>query len=117
MAEYNSVMQERANLSNTTSYQHRELAETMMNIIASDIENISTKLITGEDHSLRNLVNGVLSNDNVNVHEFQTVGKKTIEGVQFSPWGSTLVYILVYGGSNLVYKVIQWHILVYSGSI
>lgn len=83
MAEYNSAVQELASLSYTTIDQHTELAEARMNRDALDLDKISTKLTSclsfAEDPSMRNVIHGVLANDNINIHEFLIVGEKIIE--------------------------------------
>lgn len=88
-AEYNNAMQELNDLSYTTSEQHKELTETRMKRDTSDLEKISTKLTScspfTDDPFLRNIVNGVVTNDKVNVHEFESVGRKIIENMTGQP--------------------------------
>ena len=88
-AEYNSAMQELNSLSYTTSEQHKDLTKPRMKRDTLDLEKISTKLTSSspfsEDPSLRNIVNGVVANDNVNVHEFESIGRNIIESVIGQP--------------------------------
>ena len=71
-AEYNVAMQEFTTLSYSTSEQHKELTESMMRRVLADLEKISSKLVGcspfSPDPSLRNIVNGVVAEEFVNVH-------------------------------------------------
>ena len=88
-AEYNGAMQELNSLSFTTSEQHKDSTEARMKRDTSDLEKINTKLTScspfSEDPSLRNIVNGVVANAIVNVHEFESVGRKIIENMIGQP--------------------------------
>ena len=79
-SEYNSAMQEFTNLSFTTSDQHKDLSEARIKRDTSDVSKINKKLATctpfSPDPSLRNVVNGVVASSGVNVHEYESVGKK-----------------------------------------
>jgi len=56
---------------------------------SSDLDKISAKLAScspfSEDSSLRNIINGVVANANVNVHEFESVGKQIIDKMMGEP--------------------------------
>ncbi len=79
-SEYNIAMQEFTNLSYTTSEQHKDLTEARMKRDAADVEKISSKLVGWSpflpDPSLRNIVTGVVPEEGVNVHEYESVGHK-----------------------------------------
>ena len=50
---------------------------------ASDLSKISTKLIScspfSSDPSLRNIINGLVAKEDVDVHEYESVGRNIIE--------------------------------------
>src|SRR6218665_2105706 len=75
---YNAAMQEFTNLSYCTSEQHKDLTDARMNMDL-DLEKINSKLMGcspfSPDPSLRNIVNGVVAQEFVNVHEFEEVGR------------------------------------------
>ncbi|KAJ8396734.1 hypothetical protein AAFF_G00015720 [Aldrovandia affinis] len=79
-SEYNNAMQEFNDLTYTTSEQHRESTEARMKRDYADLEKIKEKLSTckpfSPDPSLRNIVTGVVAKEDVNVHEFETVGNE-----------------------------------------
>lgn len=81
--ENNNVLQEFNNLTYMTSEQHQESSEARMKRDHS--EKIKEKLCIctpfSPDPSLRNIVNGVVANEEVNVHEFETVGNEIIEKI------------------------------------
>ena len=78
-AEYNVAMQEFTNLSYSTSEQHKELTKTKMRWDLVDLKKISSKLVGcspfSPDPSLRNIVNGVVGGEFVNVYEYEEVGR------------------------------------------
>ena len=79
-AEYNIAMQEFTDLSYATSEQHKDMTEARMKRDHSDLEKISTKRSPfSPDPSLRNVVNGVVAVQDVNVHEYDSVADKIIE--------------------------------------
>ena len=82
-SEYNNAMQEFNDLTYTTSEQHRESTEARMKRDHSDLEKIKEKLSTctpfSPDPSLRNIITGIVAKEDVNVHEFETVGSEIIE--------------------------------------
>ena len=82
-SEYNNAMQEFNELTYTTSEQHRESTEARMKRDHADLENMKEKLSTckpfSPDTSLRNIVTGVVAKEDVNVHEFETVGNEILE--------------------------------------
>ena len=81
-SEYNIAMQDFTNLSYTTSEQHKDATEGRMSRDTSDLLKIKSKLITStpfsQDPSLRNIINGVVATEDVNVHEAESVGRKII---------------------------------------
>ena len=76
-------MQEFNHLSYTTSEQHKESTEARINRDSSDLSKISSKLIActpfSQEPSLGNIVNGAVAKSDVNVHEFESVGRKIME--------------------------------------
>ena len=82
-SEYNIAMQEFTNLSYSTSEQHKDLTEARMKRDATDLEEISAKLVAwspfSPDSSLRNVVTGVVADEGVNVHEYKSVGCKIMQ--------------------------------------
>ena len=88
-AEYNIAMQEFANLSYTTSEQHKELTDTRKKRDISDLSKINTKLSGfspfSSDPSLRNIVNGVVAQEGVNVHEHDNVGRLIMQKMVGKP--------------------------------
>lgn len=81
-SEYNIAMQEFTNLSYTTSEQHKDLTEARMERDVADLQEISSKLALCSpflpDSSLRNIVTGVVAEEGVNVHEYDSIGCKII---------------------------------------
>ncbi|KAK4304743.1 hypothetical protein Pmani_023319 [Petrolisthes manimaculis] len=73
-------MQEFTNLSYTTSEQHKDLTEARMKRDNADVEEISSKLVVwspfSSDLSLRNIATGVVAEEGVNVHEYESIGHK-----------------------------------------
>ena len=88
-SEYNNAMQEFNDLTYTTSEQHRESTEARMKRDHSDLEKIKEKLSTctpfSPDPSLRNIVTGIVAKEDVNVHEFETVGSEIVEKMVGKP--------------------------------
>ena len=88
-SEYNNAMQESNDLTYTTSEQHRESTEARITRDHSDLEKIREKLSTctpfSPDPSLRNIVTGVVTKEDVNVHEFETVGSEIVEKMVGKP--------------------------------
>ena len=77
-SEYNVAMQEFTNLSCTTTEQHKESTEASKKRDAVDLEEINSKLEAwppfSPDPSLRNVVTGVVAEEAMNVHEYESVG-------------------------------------------
>ena len=72
-------MQEFTNQTYTTSEQHIDSTQARMKRDAADLEKITSKLATiwspfSPDSSLRNVVTGVVAEDGVNVHDYDSVG-------------------------------------------
>ncbi len=88
-SEYNNAMQEFNNLSYTTSEQHKELTEARISRDSSDLSKIKSKLVASTpfspDPSLRNIVNGVVATEDVNVHEAESIGRKFIDKMVGQP--------------------------------
>ena len=82
-AEYNIVMKEFTDLSYVTSEQHKDMTEARMKRDHDELEKVSTKLLQcspfSSDPSLRNVVNGVVAVQDVNVHEYDSVADKIIQ--------------------------------------
>ena len=78
-SEYNTAMQEFTNQTYTTSEQRKDSMEARMKRDAADLEKISSKLVIwspfSPDSSLRNVVTGVVAEDGVNVHDYDSVGR------------------------------------------
>ena len=75
---FNIAMQEFTNLSYTTTEQQKKSTEARKKRDAVDLEDINSKLEAwspfSPDPSLRNVVTGVVAEEVVNVHEFESVG-------------------------------------------
>lgn len=88
-AEYNMAMQEFANLSYSTSEQHKELTDARMKRDSNDLQKISDKLVGfspfAPDPSLRNIVTGVVAQDGINVHEYKGVGSTIMQKMVGQP--------------------------------
>lgn len=82
-SEYNYAMQEFTELAYTTSEQHKEGTQSRIKRDASDLLKLKTKLAScspfSQDATLRNIVNGVVADEDVNVHDFRSVGEKIID--------------------------------------
>lgn len=88
-SEYNKSMQEFNDLTYTNSEQHRESTEARLKRDHSDLEQIKEKLSTctpfSPDPSLRNIITGLVAKEDVNVHEFETIGSEMIENMVGKP--------------------------------
>ncbi|KAL2082773.1 hypothetical protein ACEWY4_022591 [Coilia grayii] len=75
-ADYNSAMQDFTNLSLFPSEQHKDLTEARMKRDLDDFKKIHSKPVAcspfSSDASLRNIVSGVVAQENVNVHEYDS---------------------------------------------
>ena len=84
-SEYNNAMQDFNNLSYTTSEQHKESMQSRIKRDYSDQAKMYSKFVAfspfSPDASLRNIINGVVAKDNVNVHNFELVGTMIIENM------------------------------------
>ena len=84
-AEYNKAMQKLNSLSYTTCEQHKDLSKARLKRDNMDLEKLKTKLTSyspfSEDPSLRNIITGVVANPNVNVVEFESVGRSITEAM------------------------------------
>jgi len=82
-SEYNNAMQDFNHLSYTTSEQHKESTDSRITRDASDLSKIMSKLDGytpfSSDPSLRNVVSGVVAAEDVNVHEYSSVGMRIID--------------------------------------
>ena len=82
-SEYNNAMQEFNHVSYTTSEQHKESTGSRISRDLFDLSKIRSKLDVNTpfspDPSLRNVVNGVVATEDVNVHLYESVGMKIIE--------------------------------------
>jgi len=88
-AQYYAAMQEFTNLSYCTSEQHKDLTQARMNRDLVDLEKINSKLMGcspfSPDPSLRNIVNGVVAQEFVNVHEYEEVGRVIMDNMIGKP--------------------------------
>ena len=79
-AKYQQAMQEMNNLRYSTSEQHKDLTKSRLERDKDDLKKIEDKLKScssfSENPSSRNIVNGVIANRDVAVHEFEFIGKK-----------------------------------------
>ena len=77
-SEYNVAMQEFTNLSYTTTEQHKDSTEARTKRDAVDLEEINSKLEAwspfSPDPSWRNVATGVVAEEAVNVHEYESAG-------------------------------------------
>ena len=82
-SEFNIAMQVFNDLTYTTSEQHKESTGARIERDRSDLTKISTKLNAfspfSSDPALRNILNGIVANEDINVHEYESVGNKIIE--------------------------------------
>jgi hypothetical protein len=80
---YNCAMQEFTKQTYTTSHQHKDLTESRMKRDAADMEKIGLKLaecsLFSSDPSLRNVANGFVADERVNVHHYESVGQSIIK--------------------------------------
>ena len=84
-SQYNHAMQEFNELSYTTSEHHKEATQARIQRDSSDLEKLKTSLAVyspfSQDPTLRNIVNGVVADGDVNVHEFESVGRNIIDKI------------------------------------
>ncbi len=70
-------------MSFTTSEQHKDVSPARIDRDSSDMVKLTAKLDTcspfAPDASLRNIITGVVANDDVNVHQLDAVGRQTLE--------------------------------------
>ena len=70
-------------LTYATSKHHKKATSSRIERDASDLSKISTKLNAfspySSDPTLRSITNGIVANENINVHEYEAVGNKTIK--------------------------------------
>lgn len=80
---YNEAMQEFMNRTYSTSEQHKESTKSRIKRDLNDLNKLQERLKTcspfTEDPSLRNIITGVVANDNVNVHHYQEVGNDILK--------------------------------------
>ena len=78
-SQYNHVMQKFNELSYTTSEQHKEATQARVRRDSSDLKKLKTSLAVyspfSQDPTLRYIVNGVVADGDVNIHEFESVGR------------------------------------------
>ena len=89
-SEYNVAMQEfTTNISYTTTEQHNESTEARKKRDAVDLEEINSKLETwspfSPDPSLRNVVTGVVAEEAVSVHGYESIGCRIIRKIKGQP--------------------------------
>ena len=88
-SEFNIAMQVFNDLTYTTSEQHKESTGARIERDRSDLTKISTKLNAfspfSSDPALRNILNGIVANEDINVHEYESVGNKIIERIIGQP--------------------------------
>ena len=89
MSEVNSAMQEFTDLIYTTNEQHKEATSTRIERDAADLSKVSEKLSAcspfSSEPTLRNIINGIVADENVNVHEFDSVGSHIIKRMTEQP--------------------------------
>ena len=75
-SEYNIAMQDFTNLTYTTSPQYNDSTEARIKRDAADLEKIRIKIAAcspfTSDPTLRNFVNGIVAEPDVNVHDFDS---------------------------------------------
>jgi hypothetical protein len=77
--EFNIAMQEFGDLAYTTNEQHKDWTGARIEREAIDPLKISVKIISYSPFSsLRNIVNGIVAKDDMNMHEYQSVRKDII---------------------------------------
>lgn len=83
MSQVNASMRRFTGLENEVEKVHTESRESRMRRDHEDLSQLSLQLQSAspfsEDPSLRNIVSGVVASDDVNVHEYESVGKQVIE--------------------------------------
>ena len=82
-------MQEFTDLVYSTSEQHKESTGSRMRRDRADMQKITEKFRAfqpfSEDPSLRNIVTGVVANDDVDVHEYTIIGNGIVEQLVGKP--------------------------------
>ena len=82
-SEVNVAMQDFNDVTYATSEQHIEATGARIERDASDLSKLSTKLTAfspfSSDPTLRNIINGIVANEDVNVHEYEAIGNKIIK--------------------------------------
>ena len=88
-SEYNNAMQGFNGLCYTTSEQHKESTEPRIKRDKSDLMEIHEKLLSTtlftEDPSLRNIINGIVAEENVNANDYKSVGGKILDKMSGKP--------------------------------
>ena len=88
-ARFNNAMQEFTDLVYSTSEQHKESTGSRMRRDRADMQKITEKFRAfqpfSEDPSLRNIVTGVVANDDVDVHEYTIIGNGIVEQLVGKP--------------------------------
>ena len=88
-SEVNVAMQDFSKLTYATNDQHKEATGARIERDASDLSKISTKLNAfspfSSDPTLRNIINGIVANEDINMHEYEAVGNKIIERMTGQP--------------------------------
>ncbi|KAH3848021.1 hypothetical protein DPMN_090358 [Dreissena polymorpha] len=81
-SEHNSAMQDFTDLTYTSSPQHKDSTEACIKGDSSDLENIQTACSSyTADPTLRNMVNEIVAESDVNVHAIEAVGKTIIRDI------------------------------------
>ena len=88
-SEINIAMQDFNDLTYATSEQHKEATPARIERDAADLSKISTKLNAfspfSSDPSLRNIITGVVAQEDINVHEYASVGNEIIKRMVDQP--------------------------------
>ena len=88
-SEYNHAMEDFNKRSFSTSAQHKEMSAARMKRDQDDISKIKEKLKShspfSDDSTLRNIITGVVAQDDVNVDEYQTVGMQIKDKMKGQP--------------------------------
>jgi hypothetical protein len=86
---YNLAMQEFTELSFTSSEQHKDSTTPRIKRDQEDRVKLLQELLHcnpfSKDSELRNVVTGVVANDDVNVHEYEAVGKAIVQKMVGQP--------------------------------
>ena len=82
LSEYNMAMQDFTGQTYATSEQHRESTDARKVRDSNDLEKIDTKVKQCQPfsnyNSLRNIVNGLVAAENVNVYSYREIGDKIV---------------------------------------